>query len=166
MSLVTYSQGSCLRNVRLQPLGKCRVSKKSLVPCGMTTLPCAPRWMMRRTRSVSRFFLVLRRRRSVARLTHRPAGYLQAVNAAVASGEAVPADVADKMANAIRAWAEERGAVNYTHIFYPLRAMKSGQKKVCLRLRRLETRTGVCQGCFITFPLTQSMLLSGCLYQP
>jgi hypothetical protein len=52
-----------------------------------------------------------------------------AVKQAVKSGTAVPPEHANKVADAIQKWATSKGCLNYSHIFYPMRGMKSGQKK-------------------------------------
>ena len=49
-----------------------------------------------------------------------PADALQAVLDARKSGEKIPRTVADKIASGMKAWAVERGATHYTHLFQPL----------------------------------------------
>mmetsp|Transcript_31421 Transcript_31421/g.82408 ORF Transcript_31421/g.82408 Transcript_31421/m.82408 type:complete len:720 (-) Transcript_31421:72-2231(-) len=62
------------------------------------------------------------------RRTLSPTTY-EAVQAAIQNGTAMDKATADDFAATVKKWAMERGAVNYSHIFYPHRGMKSGQKK-------------------------------------
>ena len=49
-----------------------------------------------------------------------PADALQAVLNARRTGEKIPRAVSDKIASGMKAWAVERGATHYTHLFQPL----------------------------------------------
>ncbi|MDT3366665.1 MAG: glutamine synthetase III [Bacteroidota bacterium] len=49
-----------------------------------------------------------------------PADALQAVLNARATGEKIPRTVSDRIASGMKAWAVERGATHYTHLFQPL----------------------------------------------
>ena len=49
-----------------------------------------------------------------------PSDALQAVLDARKSGEKIPRTVSDKIASGMKAWAVERGATHYTHLFQPL----------------------------------------------